>query len=115
MTEESLLQKQKIERLAAEQGITPVEYKRRCEENTARNKGMTLSEYRKEKVKSVAMKKGVSAQEYRKECAERSAKNKGFRNRKDYDKAGKRAKVLGITKEQYCRMLEKDKEGFYIL
>ena len=108
-------QKQKVERLAIEQGITPAEYKRRCDENTARHKGLTLSQYNKKRLEDTARKRNMTVDEYRKECNEKTARKKGFRNHKDYDKAGKRAKVLHMTKEEYCSRLEKDEDGFYLL
>lgn len=111
----SEIQKKKVERLAAEQGITPTEYKRRCDKNTALHKGLSISEYGKKRIEDAAEKKNMSVYEYKKECAEKTARNKGFRNRKEYDLAGKRAKVLHITKEQYCSTLEKDSSGFYVL
>ena len=115
MTVQSDLQKQKVERLAKSQGITAAEYKRRCEINTAKNKGLTPAEYAKKKISDSAEKKEITAAEYRKMCAEKSARNKGFRSRKEYDRAWHRAKVLHISFEQYCHTLEKDENGFFIL
>lgn len=115
MTEKSEYQKKKVERLAAERGITPAEYKRQCDQNTAKNKGMTLGEYRKERLDIAAQKRNMTAAEYRRETAERVAKNRGFRNKKDYDLACKRARARGELLEQYCSSLEKDSEGYYIL
>ena len=108
-------QKQKIERLAASHGLTSAEYKRRCDENTAKNKGLTPAEYSKKRIEEAAAKKNMTYQEYKKECYEKSARNKGFKTYKDYDKINKKAKRLGIVKEQYYNTLCKDKDDFYIV
>jgi len=113
--ESSEIQNEKVKRLAEEQGITPREYKYRCDSNTAKNQGLTPAEYSKKRIADAAENKGISIAEYKRLTAEKCAQNKGFRNRKDYDKAGKRAKVLRITKEQYCSTLEKDANGYYVL
>ena len=96
-------------------GITLNEYKSQCNKNTAAHKGMTSAEYVKYRIECAAERKGMSVSEYKKEVAEKTAKNKGFRNKKDYDNAGKRAKVLHISKEQYCKTLDRDSNGYYIL
>lgn len=106
---------EKIKRLAAEQGITSREYKRRCDERTARNKGLTPAEYSKKRVEDAAKKKNMTVQEYRKLCYENTAQRKGFCTYKDYDKANKRAKRLGLTQEQYNNTLNKDENGYYIV
>ena len=111
----SEIQNQKLERLAKEQGLTAKEYKRRCDKNTAKNQGMTLYEYNKNRLSIAAKNRGLTDTEYRRLLADKSARNKGFRNKRDYDKADKRARVLHITREQYCSSLDKDENGFYIL
>ena len=108
-------QKQKVERLAAVYGLTSAEYKRRCDENTAKNKGLTSAEYSKHRIEEAAAKKNMTYKEYKKECYERTAVNKGFKTYKDYDKANKKAKRLGMIKEQYYNTLSKDEDGFYIV
>lgn len=57
----------------------------------------------------------MTIQEYTNAFAEKTARNKGFRNRREYDSPGKRAKVFHITKAQYYETLERDSCGFYIL
>lgn len=61
--------------------------------------------------------KGVvlTDKDYRRIAADKCARNKGFRDKRDYDKADKRARVLSISLNQYCSNLGKDENGFYIL
>ena len=48
--------------------------------------------------------KGVvlTDKDYRRIAAEKCARNKGFQDKRDYDKADKRARVLSISLNQYC-------------
>lgn len=111
----SEVQKEKLEQLADRHNLTVAEYKRRCDINTAKNKGLSLAEYSKKRVADAAKKKGMSVKEYRNQCYENTARNKGFRNYKEYDKASKKARKLGMSREQYCALLLKDNDGYYIL
>ena len=108
-------QKEKVERIAAEQGLTVKEYKQRCNENTARNKGLTPKEYQKQRLIDAAKKKNMTLQEYLRESRDKSAQKKGFREHRDFDKAWKRAKKSNIPFEAYCKYLDKDPNGFYVV
>lgn len=57
----------------------------------------------------------LTDKEYRRIAANKCARNKGFRDKRDYDKADKRARVLCISLNQYCSNLGKDENGFFIL
>ena len=115
MTEKTIIQKERIARYAAQQGMNVTEYRRRYDQNTAANQGLTVSEYVNKRKEAAAKAKGMTKNEYMYECYERYAIKKGFRNRKEYDRAYKRAKARKITLEVYCASLEKDDNGYFIV
>jgi len=115
MTEKSEYQKERISRYATQQGITVTEYKKRYDERTAQNKGLSLKEYSKKRREDAAKAKGMTLAEYSRDCAERYAKKKGFRNKKEYDVAYKRAKVLHVSLDTYCSSLKKYENGCYVV
>jgi len=112
MTKSEQVQRTAIKN-AARQGLSLREYKRRCDINTAKKKGLSPAEYSKKRVADAAQKKNMSVAEYKNTCYENTARNHGFRCYKDYDKASKKAKKLGVSLRQYQLTLPKDKEGFY--